>query len=105
MAFASFNTQLNRLGPVNDLSPTIWTYVSTDTQLTICTSGYFNAVAGKLKVGDLIYFTAAASPWLAGGAGLAVVKSNTRNLLASPPVAGVVDLFSATLVNTTINSA
>lgn len=105
MAFSSFNTQFTRVGPVNDNCPTIWTYVSTDTQLTICTSGYFNAVAGKLKVGDLIYFTAAASPWLAGGAGLAVVKSNTRNLLASPPVAGVVDLFSATLINTTINSA
>jgi len=105
MAFSSFNTQFQRLGPVNDNGPTIWTYVSTDTQLAICTSGYFNAVAGKLKVGDLIYFTAAASPWLAGGAGLAVVKSNTRNLLASPPVAGVVDLWSATLLNTTINSA
>jgi hypothetical protein len=105
MAFSSFNTQFTRLGPPNDNCPTIWTYVSTDTQLTICTSGYFNAVAGKVKVGDLIYFTAAASPWLAGGAGLAVVKSNTRNLLASPPVSGVVDLWSATLINTTINSA
>lgn len=105
MAFSSFNTQFTRVGPPNDNCPTIWTYVSTDTQLTICTSGYFNAVAGKLKVGDLIYFTAAASPWLAGGAGLAVVKSNTRNLLASPPVSGVVDLWSATLINTTINSA
>ncbi len=105
MAFSSFNTQFTRLGPPNDNCPTIWTYVSTDTQLTICTSGYFNAVAGKVKVGDLIYFTAAASPWLAGGAGLAIVKSNTRNLLAVPPVSGVVDLFSATLVNTVINSA
>lgn len=105
MAFSSFNSQFTRLGPPNDLCPTIWTYVSTDSQLTICTSGYFNAVAGKLKVGDLIYFTTAASPWVAGNAGLAVVKSNTRNLLAVPPVAGVVDLFSATLINTVINSA
>lgn len=105
MAFSTFNAQFQRLGPVNDKGATIWTYVSTDTQLTICTSGYFNAIAGKLKVGDLIYFTAAASPWLAGGAGLAVVKSNTRNLLANPPVAGVVNLFSATLINTTIDSA
>lgn len=105
MAFSSFNTKFTRLGPPNDNCPTIWTYVSTDTQLTICTSGYFNALAGKLKVGDLVYFTAAASPWLAGGAGLAVVKSNTRNLLAVPPVAGVVDLWSATLINTTVNSA
>ena len=102
MAYSSFNTKLNRLGPVNDLSPTIWTYVSTDTAATICTSGYFNAVAGKLKVGDLVYFTTAASPW---GAGLAVVKSNTRNILAQPPVSGVVDLFNATTINTSINSA
>lgn len=105
MTYATFNANFQRLGGVNDKGPTIWTYVSTDTQLTICTSGYFNAVAGKLKVGDLIYFTAAASPWNAGGAGLAVVKSNTRNITAQPPVAGVVDLFSATLINTTINSA
>lgn len=101
MAYSSFNTQLNRLGPVNDLSPTIWTYVTTDTQQTVATSGYFNAVAGKLKVGDLVYVTTAASPWQAG---LAVVKSNTRNLTASPPVAGVVDLFNFTTINTTINS-
>lgn len=105
MAYSSFNSQFTRLGPPNDLCPTIWTYVSTDTQNAICASGYFNAVAGKLKVGDLVYFTAAASPWLAGGAGLAVVKSNTRNLLATPPVAGVVDLFSATLINTITNSS
>ena len=105
MAYSSFNSQMTRLGPPNDNCPTIWTYVSTDSPLTITTSGYFNAVAGKLKVGDLIYFTAAASPWLAGGAGLAVVKSNTRNLAASPPVTGVVDLFSATLINTVTNSA
>ncbi|HEV2178346.1 MAG TPA: hypothetical protein VGU20_31115 [Stellaceae bacterium] len=105
MAYSSFNTQFTRVGPENDNCPTIWTYVSTDTALTVCTSGYFNALAGKLKVGDLIYWTTASSPWLAGSAGLAVVKSNTRNLLASPPVTGVVDLFSATVLNTTINSA
>lgn len=101
MAYSSFNTQMNRLGPVNDLSPTIWTYVTTDSQTTVATSGYFNALAAKLKPGDLIYVTTAASPWAAG---LAVVKSNTRNLTASPPVAGVVDLFNFTVVNTTLNS-
>lgn len=101
MAFAAFNTKFQRLGPVNDNGPTIWTYISTDSATTICTSGYFNAVAGKLKVGDLIYFTTAASPWTAG---LAVVKSNTRNLLAVPAVSGVVDLFNSTAINTSINS-
>jgi hypothetical protein len=102
MAYSSFNSQLNRLGPVNDLSATIWSFVTTDSLSTVCTSGYFNAIAGKLKVGDLIYITSASSPWTGG---LAIVKSNTRNITAVPPVAGVVDLFNATLVNTTINSA
>jgi hypothetical protein len=102
MAYSSFNTQFNRIGPVNDLSPTVWTYVTTDSLSTVCTSGYFNAVAGKLKAGDLVYITSASSPWTGG---LAIVKSNTRNLTATPPVSGVVDLFNATLVNTSINSA
>lgn len=102
MAFSSFNTQFTRLGPENDNCPTIWVYTSTDTLSTICTSGYFNAVANKLKVGDLMYITSASSPWTGG---LAIVKSNTRNLLAVPPIAGVVDLFNATVVNVTINSA
>lgn len=102
MAFSSFNTQFQRLGPVNDNGPTIWTYRATETTLTtVAASGYFNAVAGKLKVGDLIYVTTGASPWLAG---LIVVKSNTRNIAANPPVAGVVDCFNATAINTTINS-
>lgn len=102
MVYASFNTQFTRLGSLNDSSATIWTYVTTDTLATVCTSGYFNAIANKLKVGDLIYITSAASPWLAG---LAIVKSNTRNLAASPPVAGVVNLFNATVINVTIDSA
>lgn len=101
MAFSSFNTQFQRLGPVNDNGPTIWTYITTDTLTTVCTSGYFNAIAGKLKIGDLIYVTSASSPWAAG---LAIVKSNTRNLTAVPPVSGVVDLFNATVINVTINS-
>jgi hypothetical protein len=101
MAYSSFNAQLTRVGPANDNCPTIWTYVTTDSLTTVATSGYFNAIAGKLKVGDLVYVTSAASPW---SAGLAVVKSNTRNIAASPAVAGVVDLFNFTTINTTLNS-
>ena len=102
MAFSSYNTQFTRVGPVNDNCPTIWVYKATEASLdTVAASGYFNAVSGKLKVGDLIYFTSAASPWLAG---LAVVKSNTRDLTAVPPVSGVVDLFNFTAINTSINS-
>ena len=102
MTYATFNNQLNRLGPVNDLSATFWSYVTTDSLSTVCASGYFNAVAGKLKVGDLIFITSASSPWTGG---LAIVKSNTRNLLAVPPVSGVVNLFNATVINVTIDSA
>ena len=102
MAYSSFNTALARATNGNDLSPTIWTYTTTDTLATVCTSGYFNSVANKLKVGDLVYITSAASPWIGG---LAIVKSNTRNIAANPPVAGVVDLFNATVINVTINSA
>lgn len=101
MTYSSFNSQFTRLGPPNDNCPTIWTYVSTDTLSVIAASGYFNAVANKLKPGDLIYITSAASPWAAG---LMVVKTNTRNLTSTPPVSGVVDCFNATVVNTTINS-
>lgn len=102
MAFATYNAQFTRLAPVNDNCPTIWVYKTAETSLsTVAASGYFNAIANKLKAGDLIYVTTAASPWLAG---LIVVKSNTRNLTASPPVAGVVDCFNATAINTTINS-
>lgn len=102
MAYSSFNSQLTRLGPPNDNCPTIWVYKALESTLdTVAASGYFNAIANKLKVGDLVYFTTAASPWLAG---LAVVKSNTRNLTAVPPVSGVVDLFNFTAVNTSINS-
>ena len=103
MAYSSFNTQLQRLAnAANDRCPTIWTYISTDSVNSICASGYFNAVAGKMKVGDLVYVTSAVTPWTGF---LAIVRSNTRNILASPPVVGVVDLFSPTLINTTINSA
>ena len=105
MAFTSFNTQFQRLGPVNDNGPTVWTYITTDSAVPgtggqpggVAGVGYFNAVAGKLKVGDLIYITSAGSPWYAG---LGVVRSNTRNLLAVPPVAGVVQIFLPTSLNT-----
>lgn len=91
MAYSSFNSQFTRLGPPNDNCPTLWTYVTTDSLAAITSvSGYFNALAGKLKVGDLIYITSASSPWLNA---LVTVKSNTRNIAASPPVAGVVGCF------------
>ncbi len=101
MAFSSFNANLARGTNGNDKSPTLWTYITTDSLATVCTSGYFNAASNRLKIGDLIFITSAASPWLGG---LAIVKSNTRSLVPTF-VAGVVDLFNATVINVTINSA
>ena len=96
--YSSFNTQFTRVGPPNDNCPTIWTYVSTDTLAAITsTVGYFNALAGKLKPGDLIYVTSASSPWLNA---LLVVKAYTRNIAASPPVAGVVTMFGGFTLTT-----
>ena len=101
MTYAANNTQLTRLGPQNDNCPTLWTYISTDGHLTVGTSGYFNALAGKLKVGDLIYWTTAATPWEAGWF---VVKSNTRNITAVPPVSGVVNCYSFQTINVSVDS-
>lgn len=101
MTYAASNSQFSRLGPASDVSPTLWTYMSTDAHITVGTSGYFNALAAKLKKGDLIYWTTAATPWEAGWF---VVKSNTRDLTASPPVAGVVDCYSFQTINVSINS-
>jgi len=105
MAFSSFNNQFTRLGPQNDNAPTLWSYKTTDAVAAgaggVDASGYFNSVADRLKVGDLIY-TYKSSATVA--AALFVVLSNTRDLTASPPVSGVVDLANLSVLNTAINS-
>lgn len=55
MAFSSagFNTVGGQSKAGN--APAIYTYSSTDAQSVIRASGYFNAVASILKVGDLIF--------------------------------------------------
>lgn len=88
-----------RLGAQNDLSPTIFTYKNTSDALTSMDgSGYFNTYADRLKVGDLIYAVGSSNTF-----GFFVVRSNTRDLTASPPVSGVVDVSNA-LAAGTINS-
>lgn len=99
MAFSSFNNAMTRVGPQNDLAPTLWTYTTTDALTAVDASGYFNAAANRLKVGDLIYCYSSTGPTF----GLAVVRSNSRNLLASPPVQGVVDVSNFTAIGA-INS-
>lgn len=90
---------LARVGAQNDFSPSVWTYTTADLLTVVDTAGYFNAVANKLKVGDLIYCYTTTGP----AAGLAFVSANSRNLAAVPPVAGVVNVTNFTAIGT-INS-
>jgi hypothetical protein len=55
MAFSA--TGFNTIGGQSKAgnAPAIYTYSSTDAQSVIRVSGYFNAVASILKVGDLIF--------------------------------------------------
>ena len=79
MAFSStgFNTVGGQAKSGN--APSIYTYASTDAQSVIRASGYFNAVASILKVGDLIFCFSAT-----GGTPVmstAYVNSNTGSVV------------------------
>lgn len=92
MAYSRAN--LKRIGPQHSNAPTFWSYKDTDSALTaIDASGYFNDAADILQVGDLIYAQASSTTF-----GFAVVTGNTRDLTASPPVAGVVDTTNFTAI-------
>ena len=100
--FSTFNTNFSRGTVGNDNSPTIWTYYSTDTLTgsknnNVTSTGYFNAVANKLKVGDFIFVSTGASG--VNGSGIVVVRSNTRSVVPTF-VSGVVNVSLATLVTT-----
>lgn len=87
MAFDA--TKLQRIGPQNSNSPSVWTYATTDALTAVDAAGYFNDAAGKLQVGDWI-LTSSSSTY-----GIHIVNANTRDLTASPPVEGVVDVTNA----------
>ena len=104
--FSTFNTNFSRASVGNDNSPTIWTYFSTDTITLsaaggITSPGYFNAVANKLKVGDLIFCTGQVSPSFGG---IVQVRSNTRSVTPTF-VAGVVNVSVATKINAVKSSS
>jgi len=68
----------------------VWYYEDGDALASIDASGYFNAEAARLKVGDTI---------IARGNsvnGMSTVVSNTRDLTTSPPTEGVVDVANFT---------
>lgn len=92
MAFT--RATLQRVGPQNSNAPTIWTYSHTDALTTVDGSGYFNDAADILQVGDWILYSAASTY------GVFIVNGNTRDLAASPPVEGVVDVTNALAAGT-----
>lgn len=87
-------TKLQRVGPQNSNAPTVWTYANTDALTTVDGSGYFDDAADILQVGDWILYSAASTY------GIFIVNANTRDLTASPPVAGVVDVTNAVATGT-----
>jgi len=93
MAFSS-----DGLVPIGGMSkagnaPQIWAYKTTDAHATVDTSGYFNSVAGLMKVGDLIYVIVTSSGALST-AGWHVVKTNTGS------VVNVTDVTALTVTDT-----
>lgn len=92
MAFDIENLQLVASSKAGQ-APQFFTYKTDDAATTVDTTGYFNAVASVMRVGDLVYVHAEA-----GGTvptyGFHVVVSNAN---------GVVDVTNATSVGT-VNS-
>jgi hypothetical protein len=89
MAYETSNPIKKVAGGVGG-APSIWTYEDGDALTAIDASGYFNAEAARLKVGDRIEASAASNTY-----GVFIVVSNTRDLTASPVVEGVVDVSNA----------
>lgn len=85
---------LTRVGPQNSNGPTLWTYATADALTAVDAAGYFSTFADRLQVGDWI-FVSSSSTW-----GIHIVNANSRDLTASPPVFGVVDVTNALAAGT-----
>lgn len=92
MAFDA--SKLLRVGPQNSNGPTLWAYATADALTAVDAAGYFNSAAAQLQVGDWI-FVSSSSTW-----GIQIVNANSRDLTASPPVSGVVDVTNALAAGT-----
>ena len=92
MAFAL--SGLHRVGPQNANGPTLWTYATTDALTSVDAASYFDGAAAVLQVGDWI-FVSSSSTW-----GIHIVNANSRDITASPPVEGVVDVTNALAAGT-----
>ena len=88
-------TGLQPIGGVSKAgnAPTLWSYKTTDAHGTVDTSGYFNAAASILRVGDVILVTVFSGSSVST-AGWHVVISNTGT------VVNVSDVTALTVTNT-----
>ncbi len=97
MAYALDNPLKRLVGGLNG-APTHWAYEDGDTAASIDASGYFNLDAARVKVGDWVFINSGI-----GGSpayGISIVTGNTRDLTASPPVEGVVDVTNVVTYGT-----
>jgi hypothetical protein len=85
---------LKRLGPQNSGAPSVWTYATADALTATDAAGYFNNAADRLQVGDWILVSSTSTY------GIQIVNANSRDLTASPPVEGVVDVANALAAGT-----
>lgn len=92
MAFAQAG--LNPIGGQSKAgaAPQMWSYTTTDAAGTVDTSGYFNAVASLLRVGDLI--------WRVTTSGSSVSTAGWH-VVMSISAAGVVDTSDTTAATVT----
>jgi hypothetical protein len=70
-------------------APSMYLYKTADTQATVNTSGYFNAISSMVKIGDIIFVYDTTTPSLV----LTYVRANSA--------AGVVDIADGTTVSAT----
>lgn len=73
-------------------APQMWSYTTTDAAATVDTSGYFNDVAGLVKVGDLIYRVTTSA---------GAVSTAGFHAVMSVSAAGVVDVSDTTALTVT----
>ena len=89
MAFTA-NSFARMTTSANSAIPCMWGYSTADATATLDSSGYFNAVAGDVQVGDIILANTSTGGTLA--AGLYLVSANSGT---------VVDVNDALVINAT----
>jgi hypothetical protein len=94
MAFSSTGFQpIGGQGKAGN-APQLFSYTTTDTAATVDTSGYFNSIAGLLKVGDVILRVTTSAGSVSTG-GMHIVMS-----VSAAGVVDVADTLALTVTNT-----